>query len=113
MSVPRVSMSKLLLYILTAIKVGINLGDPVFRGIYHGKRAHDDDLQEVLQRALEVGCQKMMVTGSDLKESIHAAELAEKYRTSDILYPWPLTERHNSGHMLRNGRSSPLLIRTV
>lgn len=85
----------------------------MFRGIYHGKRAHDDDLQEVVQRALEVGCQKMMVTGSDLKESVHAIELAEKYRRSDFPYPWVLTERHNSGHMLRNSRNAPLLIRTV
>lgn len=59
--------------------VGINLGDPVFRGVYHGKRAHDDDLQDVVQRALEVGCKKMMVTGSDLKESGHAIELAQRY----------------------------------
>jgi TatD DNase family protein len=62
--------------------MGINLGDPVFRGVYHGRRAHEDDLEDIVQRALDVGCEKMMVTGSDLKESAHAIELAEKYRTS-------------------------------
>ena len=67
--------------------MGINLGDPVFRGIYHGKRAHEDDLQDVVQRALEAGCEKMMVTGSDLKESAHAIELAEKYRRSTLPSP--------------------------
>lgn len=70
--------------ILIYEKVGINLGDPVFRGEYHGKRAHDDDLQDVVKRALDVGCEKMMVTGSDLKESLHAWELAEKYRTRHL-----------------------------
>jgi TatD DNase family protein len=62
--------------------MGINLGDPVFSGVYHGKRAHDSDLEDVVQRALDVGCVKMMVTGSDLNESAHAIQLADKYRTS-------------------------------
>jgi TatD DNase family protein len=60
--------------------MGINLSDPVFRGVYHGKRAHEDDLEDVVQRARDIGCEKMMVTGSDLKESAHAVEIAERYR---------------------------------
>jgi TatD DNase family protein len=63
------------------LQVGINLGDPIFRGVYHGKRAHDDDLDQVVQRALDVGCTKLMVTGSDLKESAHAIEIAKQFRT--------------------------------
>jgi TatD DNase family protein len=63
------------------VQVGINLGDPVFRGVYHGKRGHDDDLEQVVQRALDVGCIKLMVTGSDLKESKHAIQLATQFRT--------------------------------
>jgi len=59
--------------------VGINLGDPIFRGVYHGKKAHEDDLDGVLERAVEAGCVKMMVTGSDLKESKHALKLAEEH----------------------------------
>jgi TatD DNase family protein len=61
-------------------QVGINLGDPVFRGQYHGKQAHEDDLEGVVQRALDVGCTKLMVTGSNLKESHHAVDLAKHYR---------------------------------
>lgn len=59
--------------------VGINLGDPVFRGLYHGKQAHEDDLESVVQRALDVGCTMLMVTGSDLKESERAVELAKQF----------------------------------
>ncbi|KAK4575239.1 hypothetical protein LTR86_001091 [Recurvomyces mirabilis] len=59
--------------------IGINLSDPIFRGTYHGKKAHDDDLQHVVQRALEAGVRKMMVTGSDLKESKNAIKLAEEF----------------------------------
>ena len=59
--------------------MGINLTDSVFRGEYYGKQHHEDDTEHVLQRAIEIGCIKFMVTGSDLKESKHAIALAEKY----------------------------------
>jgi TatD DNase family protein len=62
------------------IQVGINLSDPIFRGVYHGKKAHEDDLHDVVQRALDVGCQKMMITGSNLKESVRAIDVAKQYR---------------------------------
>ncbi|KAH0110053.1 hypothetical protein KCU66_g12762, partial [Aureobasidium melanogenum] len=31
--------------------IGINLSDPIFRGVYHGKKAHEDDLPQIVQRA--------------------------------------------------------------
>ncbi|KAK5130484.1 hypothetical protein LTR08_002006 [Meristemomyces frigidus] len=59
--------------------IGINLSDPIFRGVHHGKQAHEDDLQHVIQRALEAGVRKMMVTGSDLTESRNAIKLVEGF----------------------------------
>ncbi|KAI7313607.1 hypothetical protein KC315_g11603, partial [Hortaea werneckii] len=59
--------------------IGINLSDQIFRGVHHGKKAHDDDLHNVIQRALNAGVRKMMVTGSDLTESQNAIRLAEEY----------------------------------
>lgn len=47
--------------------------------MHHGKRAHEDDLKYVVQRALDAGVRKMMVTGSDLEESKNAIKLAEDY----------------------------------
>ncbi|KAK2873232.1 hypothetical protein FQN49_002505 [Arthroderma sp. PD_2] len=61
------------------IDIGINLGDPVFRGKYHGKDVHDDDLQDIIDRAIEIGCRKFMITGSDLQESRHAVDLAREH----------------------------------
>ena len=58
--------------------MGINLTDPIYRGVYHGKSAHEDDLQHVIQRALDANCIRLMVTGSDLKESKQAIHLAEQ-----------------------------------
>ncbi|KAK0654667.1 Deoxyribonuclease Tat-D [Lasiodiplodia hormozganensis] len=64
---------------LRYIDIGINLGDPIFRGVYHGKQAHEDDFEGVMERALAAGCEKMMVTGSDLKESEHAVQIAKEH----------------------------------
>lgn len=66
---------------LKYVDIGVNLGDPVFQGIYHGKRAHESDIEDVIQRATAAGCLKMMITGSDLEQSRLAVKLAESYRT--------------------------------
>lgn len=58
--------------------MGINLTDSTFQGEYHGKRHHEDDTEHVIQRAVNLGCLKFMVTGSDLEESKKAIILAER-----------------------------------
>ena len=59
--------------------VGINLTDLTFRGEYHGKQVHEDDTKYVLERAIDAGCIKFMVTGSSLEESKKAITLAEEH----------------------------------
>ncbi|POR37377.1 Deoxyribonuclease Tat-D [Tolypocladium paradoxum] len=61
------------------IDIGINLADPMFRGRYHRSQRHQDDLGAVIGRAREVGCTKLMVTGSDFKSVRDALKLAEEY----------------------------------
>ncbi|OAK95816.1 Mg-dependent DNase [Phaeosphaeriaceae sp. SRC1lsM3a] len=60
-------------------QIGINFTDPIFRGEYHGTKRHEDDFEDVIQRALDAGCKKFMVTGSDLEESKHAIEIAKAH----------------------------------
>ena len=64
----------------STIQIGINLSDAMFQGHYHGKQAHESDLDDVIQRAKDVGCEKFMVTGSDLEESQTAIQIARDYR---------------------------------
>lgn len=61
-------------------QIGINLTDPMYRGIYHGRQAHPEDLPQVISRAQKHGVRKMMVTGSDIEESQKAIELVKQYR---------------------------------
>ncbi|KAK3314748.1 endodeoxyribonuclease-like protein [Apodospora peruviana] len=61
------------------IDIGINLADPIFRGRYHGKSKHPDDLKGVVKRASEVGCTKLIVTGSSFKSSRDALKLATEF----------------------------------
>ncbi|CAO2658778.1 Nn.00g065010.m01.CDS01 [Neocucurbitaria sp. VM-36] len=64
---------------LRYIDIGINFTDPIFRGEYHGTQRHENDFEDVIQRALDAGCKKFMVTGSDLEESKHAIEIAKAH----------------------------------
>jgi TatD DNase family protein len=60
-------------------KIGINFTDPIFRGEYHGTQRHESDFEDVIQRAVDAGCKKFMVTGSDLEESKHAIEISKAH----------------------------------
>ncbi|KAL5120516.1 hypothetical protein ACEQ8H_001534 [Pleosporales sp. CAS-2024a] len=64
---------------LRYIDVGINFTDPVFRGEYHGTQRHENDFEDVIQRALDAGCEKFMITGSDLEESKHAIDISRAH----------------------------------
>lgn len=98
------------------VKVGINLTDPVFSGVYHGKKVHESDLDDVLQRAMDVGCQKFMVTGSSLEESKNAVKLAVEKRLFLSCSQPAFTrsaERLASWSVLCYGRGAPLLYKGV
>ncbi|PQE09645.1 deoxyribonuclease Tat-D protein [Rutstroemia sp. NJR-2017a WRK4] len=61
------------------VDIGINLTDPVYSGIYYETQRHPADLPSVLSRARAAGCEKLIVTGSDLEESRKAVELSKEH----------------------------------
>lgn len=61
------------------VDIGINLADRVYRGQYRGNQKHPDDLEAVVDRAKQVGCTKLLVTGSDWHSIQDAADLAKEY----------------------------------
>ncbi|KAH7930563.1 Mg-dependent DNase [Leucogyrophana mollusca] len=61
------------------IDIGVNLTDPVFRGIHHGRKKHEDDFEAMLERSRSAGVKSMIITGGSLRESRQALDLARKH----------------------------------
>lgn len=58
--------------------IGLNLCDPMFQGIYHGKRYHVDDLHDVLERAVSTGVSSSIITGTTIEDSRDALTLSRR-----------------------------------
>ena len=56
--------------------IGFNLTDPMYQGTYHGKKYHESDIPEILQRAYDRNVRSLLITGSSIEESQLAIKLA-------------------------------------
>jgi len=58
------------------LDIGANLTDPMFKGIYNGKKKHKEDLEDVLERAWKNDLKKIIITSGSLNDSIEALKVA-------------------------------------
>lgn len=62
------------------VEIAVNLGDPMFRGVYHEKKKHTDDLDQVLTRASNAGVDAQIITAGSLAEVHDVLRLADTKR---------------------------------
>lgn len=77
------------------IDIGANLTDPVFRGLYRGKQKHEDDFDDVIDRGLSAGLDKIIITGgclSDCKNALELAKTRDNFFTTTGCHPTRCSE---------------------
>lgn len=77
-------MSSSVLPRLRMIDIGINLTDPMYRGVYNGHQKHPADIEAVIARAVAVGVRCLLITAGSLSESREAIELCKKYNSKSL-----------------------------
>ena len=66
---------------LRFVDIGANLLDDRFiQGIYHEKKRHEPDFDEVLKRATQTGVKHIIMTAGTVEESAHAVQQVRKLR---------------------------------
>lgn len=64
--------------------IGLNLTDSMFKGVYNGKKYHETDIVNILNRAHQRNVQTALVTGSSIEESREVIELLKDYAKHDV-----------------------------
>ena len=60
--------------------IGLNLIDPQFQGIYHGRKIHPCDIKSVVNRMLENDVSRCMLTSSSIENYYDNNELCKEYK---------------------------------
>ncbi|CDO95001.1 unnamed protein product [Kluyveromyces dobzhanskii CBS 2104] len=63
--------------------IGFNISDHMFQGKYHGRKNHDSDLANVLNRCRITRVDKLLITGSSIHESKHSIKLCSEFASEN------------------------------
>lgn len=80
--------------------IAANLCDDQFKGQYYDKKHHDSDVDDVIKRAEEIGCDRFLFVGGYLEDSMHSYELTERVKKSYCtvgVHPCRVMEVEKSG----------------
>jgi len=58
--------------------IGCNLLDPMYEGVYRGKKRHEGDLDLVLQRGWDAGVGGVMITAGNAEEAARALDMSKR-----------------------------------
>ena len=61
------------------IDISANLTDDMFDGVYHDKRRHDCDLEQVIERAKGASCTEMIVLAGTLTDAQKCLEICNRF----------------------------------
>lgn len=80
---------ELLLFFCFITDIGANLTDEMFDGMYNGSRKHDADRKDVLERAWNIGVQKIVLTVGTIFDFPSAFKIANSDGkiTTNIIIP--------------------------
>ena len=75
--------------------IAANMCDDEFQGIYHEKKYHESDVDEVLKRAKDIGVEKFLFGSGSLNDTKISYELSQKDKNYYItcgIHPCRATE---------------------
>lgn len=76
-------MNKTIVDSFQLFDIAANLSDEKFRGIYHGKQVHEDDVDDVIERAVKNNVTRMLFAAGCIEDAHESYKLAQK---SDNFY---------------------------
>lgn len=87
MDPPRVPAKAVPTALPAMVDIGANLLDTMFQGEYHGKKAHEADLDQVLIRSRRAGVVQQIVTAGSLQETQQALNLVAQHGVYRFMHP--------------------------
>ncbi|RKP17729.1 TatD DNase domain-containing 1, isoform CRA_a, partial [Rozella allomycis CSF55] len=60
------------------MEIAFNASDQMYKGVYHGKQQHQIDLDNVIERALVTGVNKILFTATNVNDVVEGIEYLEK-----------------------------------